>query len=65
MEAEKLMRFLFENLIGSSGGQFWVGLGAMALGFSIIAYDVLIWRKDRAAAKRKKLDRRDRFRDMN
>jgi hypothetical protein len=65
MEAEQLMSFLFENLIGSSGGQFWVGLGAMALGFSIIAYDVLIWRKNRAAARRQKLDRRDRFRDMN
>jgi hypothetical protein len=60
MEAEKLMRFLVEN----PTGQFWAGVGAMALGFAIIAYDVLIWVKARSAAKRKNL-RRDQFRDCN
>jgi hypothetical protein len=55
MEANQLMGALFDSPMG----QFWVGLGAIALGLSIIAFDVFIWRNDRAAAKRQRLERRD------
>jgi hypothetical protein len=61
MIVEQLMRFLVEN----PTGRFWVGIGAMALGFAIIACDVLFWWKARVAAKRNNLDRRDQFRDRN
>jgi hypothetical protein len=61
MDAKALMSFIFEN----PTWRFWVGLSCMALGFAIIAYEVAIWRKVRAAAHRKSLDRRDQFRDRN
>jgi hypothetical protein len=61
MDAKVLMSFIFEN----PTGRFWVGLGCIAIGFAIIAYEVAIWWKVRAAAHRKSLDRRDQFRDRN